>query len=165
MITLLGCVVAHQFVAQLSVSPWWVPDLTLVGSVLATTRTPAKWLLFAGTAGLLTMVWALRLPTVVLVEYLLLGGVIRWLSGHWDVADRRLQGMIAGAASVVMTLIQLRIAHLWSFPVAGLVSVHVAGTVVAIVVVGRLREPLTPTGAGRQRSTRRMLAPTPRRRE
>ena len=37
---LAACWLTHALLAQAIPSPWWVPDVTLVGLVLSVTRSP-----------------------------------------------------------------------------------------------------------------------------
>ena len=137
MLFLAGCWLAHAMFAGLIPSPWWVPDLTLAGLVLAVGRAPSRWLILSGAAGLFTIVWAVRFPLQILIAYLVVGGVMRTLTRAWDAADSRVQSLTAGVASLAMTFGALWLDGLWSMAHLGLAGVHAAVTALAVLVMQR----------------------------
>ena len=137
MLFLAGCWLAHAMFAGLIPSPWWVPDLTLAGLVLAVGRRPARWLILSGAAGLFTIIWAVRFPLQILVGYLVIGGIVRALTRAWDATDVRVQSLMAGIASVAMTFGALWLDGLWSIAQLGLALVHAAVTALAVPVIQR----------------------------
>ena len=138
MVVLLGCLAAHVAMAGLLPSPWWVPDLTLVGLILAISRTPHRWMLLSGSAGLLTAVWAVRFPHVVLVGSLGLGWIVRTLAKQWDITDVRLQRLLVAAASLLTTFGWLWLEGLWSLPVVAFAAMRVLMTSVSVSIVRRV---------------------------
>ena len=134
---LSGCVLTHALLAGLIPSPWWVPDLTLGGLVLAVSRMPRQWLGLAVVAGLFTVIWAVRFPQPVFISYLALGWTVQALAGYWDATDRWIQWVIATCASVVMTLGFIWVEDLWSLRLLGLAGAHVAITSLAVALVQR----------------------------
>ena len=140
MLILVGCLVAHGFLADIIPSPWWVPDVTLVGLVLAIERLPRCWLLFSATAGISMMAWAVRFPQPVFLGYLGFGGVVRLLARQVDANDLRIQCLMAGLASVVLSLGALWLDGLWSLPLLGLMSGRALLTAMTVPLVRRLLE-------------------------
>lgn len=134
MALLLGCLLLHALLVQVLASPWWVPNLTLGGVVLAVGRTPRRWLLWSGIAALWMTVWAVRSPWVVFLGYLGCGWMVSRLSQAWDTTDPRLQGLIAGVASLFITGVELWMDQVWRAPVVGWAGVHVSMT--ALVISG-----------------------------
>ena len=132
--------VAHVVVAGVVPSPWWTPNLTLVGLVLAIIQTPTRWLTFSGLAGLWMVVWAIRFPVPLLMSYLLLGWVAQLLARHWDTTDLRVQCMMVGVGALLTTLEVLWLDDLWSLPLLGWASVQVIVTVLAVPCARYLRE-------------------------
>ena len=69
---LAACLIAQALLTSAFSSSWWVPDLTLVGLVLAVARTPSRWFLLSVVAGVFTMAWAIRFPKQVFLFYVAL---------------------------------------------------------------------------------------------
>lgn len=132
MILLLGFLLAHAVLAQAPVSPWWVPNLTLVGMVLAIGRHPERWAVWAGLAAVWTMVWAVRMPWLAGLCSLGCGWGARGLCEAWETSDVRMQSLAVGLASLIMTVALLWADRLWSLPVAGMAVVHVGMTVAVV---------------------------------
>ena len=132
---LAWCLVAHVVLARLIASPWWVPDLTLVGLVLAVTRRPARWWLLSAVAGLLTMGWAVRSAGSIFAGYLLIGGAVR-LAGHqWDATDLRIEAGLVGAASLMATLGTFWLGDVWSPLLLVFMGLHTALTCATVPLV------------------------------
>ncbi len=138
MALLLGCLLVHAVMVQLIPWPWWVPDLTLVGLVLAVVRSPRRWLVLSGIAGLWTVLWAVRFHVPLLVGYLAVGWTAQALGRRWDAADAKVQLVLLGWAAAFMTFGSLWLHDLWSLPLAGLASAHVAMTCAALPLVRRI---------------------------
>lgn len=128
---LLGCLVIHTLLAAIVPSPWWVPNLTLAGLVLAIGRSPRRWLTLSGVAGLWTAVWAVRLPGVLFLGYLGCGWLAQRVARRWDMTEVRVQSGLVGMASLLMTVGTLWLDGLWSFPLLGLAGAHVVVTCAA----------------------------------
>ena len=128
MLVLVAYLAAHALIAQIVPSPWWVPDLTLVGLIFTVARSPRHWLALSVLAGLFTLAGTVRFPGPIFMSYLVLGWIVQWLAGHWDVTDARVQYFMTGLASLAMTFGALWLDGLWSWPLVGLASVHVALT-------------------------------------
>ena len=129
----IGCLLAHLVLVGVVSSPWWVPDLTLVGLMLATVKTPHRWLAYSGIAGLVTLSWVVRDRWPLLLSYLALGGFLRVVRRHWDVTDVRVQCVVSGLAASVLTGGAMWLEDLWSIPLLGLATVHVVMTVLAVL--------------------------------
>ena len=114
---------------------WGVPDLTLIAFVLTVGAAPQRWVMLSTVAGLLTVVWMIRAPTQLLVSYLLFGGMIRLLSGRWDVADQRVQVLLAGFGSVVTLMATLWQEDAWSLSLVGGLGLRAVMTGLAVPVI------------------------------
>ena len=135
------CLAAHAVLARAVPSPWWVPDLTLVGLVLAVARTPSRWLLLSAIAGLFAMGWAVRFPAQIFLSYVAVGAGARLLGRHWDATDLRVQMGLLGLSSVLLNLAGLWLSDLWSFALLGLSLVRMTLTVLAVPCVRLLSPP------------------------
>ena len=123
---------AHGVVAGVVPSPWWTPNLTLVGLILAIAQTPTQWLTFSGLAGYWMVGWAIRFPVPILLSYLFFGWITQVLAKHWDARDLRVQCVMVGVASLLTMLEALWLDELWSLPLLGLMSAQVMVTVLAV---------------------------------
>ena len=135
---LLGCALAHLAAARFLASPWWVPDLTLVGLVLAVWYRPERWLLYAVTAGLLMLIWAVRFPVPVFLAYAGCGTLVRLAVGQLTVMDDRFQVLVTTILEAGLTGIFLWLEALWSLPLVGFALGRVALTGLSVLVVTRL---------------------------
>jgi len=132
------CVIAHLVLAMVIPSPWWVPDLTLVGLVLSVGASPAQWLVLSGGAGLVTMVWAVRSSVPMFVGYLLIGFACRMAQRQWDASDLRIETGLVGASSLWLTLGAFWLDDLWSPLLLALMVVRTAVTCGAVPLVHHL---------------------------
>ena len=135
MTILVICLIAQALIAQAAPSPWWVPDLTLIGVLLAVVRAPREWLMVSAVAGLWIMIWAIRFTWPLTLGYVALGGVVRLLAVQWDLSDRRIRYPLAGISSLLLTLDLLWFDELWSVRLLGLALLRVALTVLALPIV------------------------------
>jgi len=122
---LVGCLGAQALLACVVPSPWWVPDLALVGLVLVIGATPERWLPAACLAGLFTGALAVRVPIPIAFGYLICGWVLRTAGSRWDLADRRVQCLAAAGSSTLLTMGMLWLEDKWSVTLVGLASVRV----------------------------------------
>jgi hypothetical protein len=129
---------AHVIVAGLLTSPWWVPDLTLIGLVLVIIRAPHRWVIFSIVAGLSTAAWAIRSSSPVLLSYLLIGWMTQRIAKQWNAMDLHVQWLFVGVASAALTFGLIWLDNLWSWPVVGLGVMHTAFTVLLVPVVRSL---------------------------
>lgn len=136
---LLGCLMLHALLAAMAPSPWWVPNLTLVGLVMAIRREPRRWPIASAVAGFFTVAWAVRFPLQLLAGFLGLGALVRWLSTQWDLDDPRVQDAVVACGSGVTSAGLLWLDGLWSPMLAGWVVVHTAVTVLAARLMRRRR--------------------------
>ena len=116
----VGCVAAHVVCTWFIPSPWLVPDLTLAGLVFVVARSPNRWLPFSAAAGLVTVMWAVRLTWALMLCYILLGLSIRVAARHWDVTDRRVECVLVGSAALVVILGTVWLDDVWSLYIVGL---------------------------------------------
>lgn len=124
MILLSSAILTHLMIARWVASPWWVPDLTLIGLTLAIGRAPERWWSFAILAGLITMPWAARFPAQVFLSYLVCGWAVRATGNRWDLADLRVQWVVTCLAVGLMRLWACWLENLWSPPVLGLAGLQ-----------------------------------------
>ena len=132
---LAACLLTHALLAQVIPSPWWVPDVTLVGLIVSVTRAPSRWLLFSWLAGLSMLLWSLRHAVPLMMGAVVIGGIVRLLARDWDATDARVQSLIVGLASCLMTAGAMWLDACWSLPLFGLAAVHIALTCLAFAVV------------------------------
>ena len=141
MALLIGCVVTHALLAHLIASPWWLPDLTLVGLVLAVGRRPAQWLIASLVAALLPVVSAVRFQGQLFSAYLVCGWLVQLVGRRWDAADGRVQGAMVLMAAAGLTLGAIWLEDLWSLPLLGLAGLRVAATGLCVPLIQRLARP------------------------
>ena len=141
MALLIGCVVTHALLAHLIASPWWLPDLTLVGLVLAVGRRPAQWLIASLVAALLPVVSAVRFSGQLFSAYLVCGWLVQLVGRRWDAADGRVQGAMVLMATAALTLGAIWLEDLWSLPLLGSAGLRVAATGLCVPLIQRLARP------------------------
>lgn len=137
-VVLLGCSAAHLALAAASPSPWWVPDLTLVGLVLSVGRAPTRWLPLSIFAGLVTMVWAVRFPGQLFTTYLLIGWASQIVARHWDATDVRIECLHVAAGSLILMVGMVWLDDLWSPRLLVLTALRVALTCSVVPLVHHL---------------------------
>ena len=137
MLLLVSCLLVHAVLAALLPSPWWVPDVTLAGLIVAIGRSPHRWIGLSGVAGLLTVVWAVRFPQLILVGSLILGWIVQALAKQWDVTDFRLQCVMVAIASCLTTFGWLWLEGLWSIRLIGAALAHVLVTSLSVPLIRR----------------------------
>ena len=135
----LACVCCHVLVARVVASPWWVPDLTLVGLLLGVMRRPDRWLECAVLAGLTVPVWMVRFVEPQLGAFLAFAWITQRLVHRWDVTDVRVLGLLGVLASAITTGGALWFEGIWSWPIAGLAFVRIGLTGLAVPLLDRLR--------------------------
>lgn len=137
---LIGCLLVHALLAEVIPWPWWVPNLTLVGLILAIGATPRRWLIYSLIAGMVSVVWVVRFPGPTLLGYLAVGWMIQALAKLWDASDARVQSLMVGLAALLFTGAALWLDMLWSLPLAGLLAIHVAITCATLPLARRFSE-------------------------
>lgn len=140
---LVGCFLLHVLAVQVITAVWWVPDLTVIGLMASIGRMPRRWLLYAGTAGVLSGLWSPRLQAPLLAGYLLCGALLRLLAGRWDLSDGRVQSVGAVIASGALAAGMGWSLETWSWRVAALSGLHAALTGAAVVLVHLAVRPAT----------------------
>lgn len=138
MAILVWCLVAHAVLARLIASPWWVPDLTLVGLVVGVSLRPKRWLMASVMAGLFMMLGAVRFPAQVFLGYVLCGTIVQLAARRWDTTDGRIQGGVVLILSAFMTLGLLGLERLWSWPLLAFAVLRVAVTGLSLPCVRSL---------------------------
>ena len=134
---LVACSAVHAGLALASPDAWLVPNLTVVGLILAVTGAPEQWLSYSAMAGLCSLVWAVRFPIAVGSGYLAVGWFTRWVTGQWDAADWRVQGVLVAVSGALLTAGSLWLHDLWSLPVSGLALTQLALTYGTFLLVRR----------------------------
>jgi hypothetical protein len=132
---LLICLLMHAVLASVFPSPWWVPNLTVIGIVLAVGHAPKRWILFSAIAGLVTMAWAVRFPWLVMGAFLALGFSVKTLANHWDATDIRVQALVLSVAMTTMVGCLLWFEGIGSIPLLGLAAVHIAATYLSLPII------------------------------
>ncbi len=140
------CVAAHVVLVQIVGSPWWVPNLTLVGLVLSVAAFPSRWFWLSAIAGWVMMLWTIRYSGLVMATFLVVGWVVRVLARHWDVTNVHVQRWVVGGASVVIAGGALWSEQLWSLWLLGALCVHVVLTIAAVSLL-RVMQPKYAKGA------------------
>jgi len=140
-----GCLLVQALLAQVSPSPWWVPDLSLVSLLVLVSHVPAQWLPWSALAGLWVSVWALRVAWPLLLGYVALGWLVRRCAYALDTSDLSTQGLLVGLAAILLTLALVWVEHLWTLTVLGGALLRVIVTVLAVPVVRRVIVRSSPT--------------------
>jgi hypothetical protein len=138
MILLLACLAAHAGLALAVPSPWWVPDLTVIGLVLSVRRHAGRWLLLSAISGWFAMAWAIRWSAPVFLGVLLAGAGVRAAGRHWDASDLRVELFLAGAACLLLDAGAFWLGWTWSVRLAGLALARTAVTCAALPLVRSL---------------------------
>ncbi|HEX9780606.1 MAG TPA: hypothetical protein VGB20_05260 [bacterium] len=137
------CAALHVALVELIGSPWWTPNLTAVGLVMAVGRDPGRWLSVSVLAGGWTALWwDPHAASGIAVGALASGGLLAVGARVWDGADVRIQTSATALLSACMAAIGLWTQGLWSLPLAALALAHVAVTSAAVPVArlaGRAR--------------------------
>ena len=133
-----GCLAAHLLLALALPSPWWVPNLTCIGLVRAVADEPRRWYLYGVVAGMLTALWAVRVPGQLVVGFLLAAAAVRWLGRHWDLTDTRVQELLVVGGSALLSFGLLWLEPAWSPVLFGLALGQVAVTWAAYRLSHRL---------------------------
>ena len=97
------------------VSPWLMPDLTLLSVLLTMLQIPGHPLGPALLGGVLAMVLAVHHPVLIGLAYLGAGWVVKWLAAWWDVTGVSMQRMAVGVAEGLLLTVLLML----SAPVTG----------------------------------------------
>ena len=129
---LLGCVLMHLLVASLVGSPWWVPNLTMVGLVFAVATVPSQWLVLSGVAAVVTTLLTVRMTGLLVSGYLLLGWGLQVLATLWDLTDLRVQCLVVGTASLLIAGGALLVEGPWTPAIVGALCGYLAITCVTI---------------------------------
>ncbi len=116
---LLACLMIHAVLATAIASPWWCPDLRLVGLVLAIGRAPARWLAYSVTVGLVTMPWLIRHSWAMWGGFLAIGWGLRALADQWETSSIGWQAVTAGLAALSLALYWLWLDGSWSMSLVG----------------------------------------------
>ncbi len=133
----IGAVTCHWLLSSV-LSPWWVPDLTLVAVALICSGKARRWWLAAGIAGALTMCWVPQFPLAVLFWYGAFAVSIRWVAGVWDVSDTRIQLLIVGAGACSWMGMLLWCSGGSVMPLLGFAIAHVTITLLALPFLRRM---------------------------
>ncbi len=105
---IVGCgAVSHLLVGRWVNSPWLMPDLTLVGMMLAMGRFPEQAWRIAGLSGWFAMIGSVRQPGLVGFAYAGAGGLARWIATRWDVSRPAVQLLAVGLTEGFILIVTL----------------------------------------------------------
>ncbi len=138
MMLLVLCLLAQACLARAMASPWWVPDLTVIGLLLAVTRAPHRWLPLSLVAGAATILWTDRFASAILLGSVGFGWVLQALATRWDMNEWRAQSALAALVSLLMALGALWLDNTWSLVLAGLLVARMLLTALAVPVARRV---------------------------
>ena len=124
--------VGLQWVFCRIVSPWWVPDLSLVSLILTMGPSSARWLIRSWLIGIVTMCWDVQAPLVPLLWYPAVAGSLRLVAQRWDLEDLRVQLVLVALAESMWLLLHVWIQDIATLPLLALAVLHVAVTVITV---------------------------------
>ena len=138
MTALAGCLVVHWLLARFLPSPWWVPNITLVGLMLTIAKHPERWLVLAWVAGVFTTLWTVRASGGILFSYFVIGGVIQIMAKRWDLDDVRIQPWLVGGLTLLFTFFLIWLEAIQAWPILGPALCHALATCAVLPFVRRL---------------------------
>ena len=138
MFLIFGCAMTQYLLALLAPSPWWVPDLVLIGLILGVIAEPSRWLTFSLCAGAFHALAAVRHPGVFFIGDLAIGGLTLIAPAPWDMAPRQLEGVLVGVSSVALMAVACWLDELWSMALVGLMLWRMSLTLLSVGLVRRL---------------------------
>ena len=127
-------IVGHAILATLIPSAGWVPDLALVGMVLAISLAPARWFVFSIILGGWVILWVVRHRTAFLLGYWLLGWALQFVAKVYDPTHHRIQQLEVAVATFLISIGMLWCDHGWSISSLGGVGIHMVATSVSLYV-------------------------------
>lgn len=130
----LGCVFLH-FVLVQWFSPWWVPNLTLVGALLGICLQPARWWMYGLAAGWALTFWSTRHPQWLVGCFLVIGALVALGSRQWNLSDGRVQMGAMACAMAFFAAVILWIDHIAFWPIAFNVLIWWSVSVLAVPLV------------------------------
>ena len=137
MLRLLAFITAHALLARVVPVPWGVPNLTLIGLVQASGSAPRRWLPFSLIAGCSAAMWAARAAGPLLLSYLLIGALMKGISGQLDTLEPRAQALLAAGLCVPLTAGWVWLDGHWSWTLAGWSLAHMMLTGAAALLLRR----------------------------
>ena len=129
---LAGCVLAQTILVQLTGPGWWQPDLLTMGLLIAVIHQPSRWLTYSMLVGYWAALWAIRMPAVVWLSYVVLAWGVVMAIRRWDIDDRRALAATIGTGSALILGAAIWADNLWSWPLAGWWGVRVAVTMLVV---------------------------------
>ena len=136
---LFACLAVHLLLARVMASPWWVPDLTLAGLVLAVALNPRRWLVWSSLAAGAATIWAARWSGQVFAAYWLSGLAARLAVGRWDAANRFVQMVLVAVLASVVTVTFIWLEDLWSLRLLAAAGLRVLLTVLCVPAIRSAR--------------------------
>src|SRR3989338_3153440 len=125
MLGLFALIGLHLIAALFIPSPWFVPNFSVVGLVLAVSHKPSSWFAFALLCGLLSALWVIRSPVPVMMSYVAIGWVVQMLGSQVDVRRLDFQYLMVGISTLIVTLSGLWLSGIYSFPLLALIILNV----------------------------------------
>ena len=99
---LISSLVLHSVAGRWTVSPWLLPDLSLIGLAMAVEQAPSyrRQLLLLAVIGVMLLAG----PAAVRAgaAYGAFGGALIWFAGQWDAPPRLLKAAVMAAAELLL---------------------------------------------------------------
>lgn len=131
----LGCVILHLILAPLAQSPWWVPQLTLLGMLIGILKRPKAWFLLSLLTAWVMNFWTIRLGYSLCFMLLAIGFIEQWILSRWELNDAPPRLLLFTAAVVLADLGMIWLEDSWSWTQLGLCLLHAAVTAVAALFI------------------------------
>ncbi len=128
---LLACLLLHYF-SQGFGFLWWAPDFVIVGLVLATAKSPRRWMFFACVTACIFLIWAVRFHGLLVAGFFSLGFLVSLATKRWDFNDRRVLFGFMGSSALVFNSIMVWSDNLWSWGILGLLLFRVSVTLLFV---------------------------------
>ena len=135
----IGFLAAHFTLAQLLPTPWWTPNLTVIGLLFATVRKPQHWWLWAALCGTGLALGMVRFPVWMIAASAALAYGFQWCTRRWNAnEDWHVQALMVLAGTLGMMLFLFWLDGAWSLKLLRPLAEHLAATLAAYVVARRI---------------------------
>jgi len=116
-------------------SPWFMPDLTVTGMVLAILLLPERPVSPAILSGALTMLFSVPHSLAAGVMYPLVGGLVKYAAHQWDLSQPRRQRAVVVAAQALLLFLTVPLRTRWTGELFWLSLVHLSLTALCVPVI------------------------------
>lgn len=116
-------------------SPWFMPDLTVTGMVLAILLLPDRPISPAIISGALMMLCSVAHPLAVGVMYPIVGGLVKYAAGQWDLSQPQRQRAVVVAAQALLLFLTTPLHSRLTGELLWLSLVHLFLTALCVPVV------------------------------